>query len=191
MSIKARRLAPLLIATTLATGGIGLTTAAAHAAPASTAASLPVDSDNPLVHAYSKIGNNDANGGDTEPPTGGAGGTDNTPNGGDTQPPTDGAGGTDNTPNGGDTQPPTGGAGGTDNTPNGGDTQPPTGGAGGSAGGLGDDGDPNTDALEISNGDEYIGSESRTDDAHPGPIITDHNPLIDALSKIGNIGKIG
>ncbi|SEE66818.1 hypothetical protein SAMN05216532_8266 [Streptomyces sp. 2231.1] len=57
--INTRRLAPLLIVTTLATGGISLTTTSAFAATTATATGLATDTDDPgssILHAYSKHG---------------------------------------------------------------------------------------------------------------------------------------
>ncbi|MFE6839124.1 hypothetical protein ACFVFI_30340 [Streptomyces sp. NPDC057705] len=80
---KTRRLVPLLIATSLTTGAIALTTTSALAAPSAAPAGVTTDSDNPLLNRLSKIGNlgkigkigpvgsNSANGGDTQPPSGG------------------------------------------------------------------------------------------------------------------------
>ncbi|MFG2604113.1 hypothetical protein ACGFT2_11260 [Streptomyces sp. NPDC048514] len=55
--INTRRLAPLLIVTTLVTGGISLITTSAFAA--ATATGVPTDSDDPgfgILNAYSKHG---------------------------------------------------------------------------------------------------------------------------------------
>ncbi|WP_405827274.1 MULTISPECIES: hypothetical protein [unclassified Streptomyces] len=160
MSITSRRLAPLLIATTIATGGLALSNTA-NAAPVPTTASVTTDSNNPLLEAFRKSGNltkidnnNTANGGDTQPPNGG------------TQP---------QPPSNDETKPPTGGAGGTDHQPGDGIL----GGIGGSAGTEHkNDGDPNADGLNIVIYDDsplggHYPSESRTDDARPGPVITD------------------
>ncbi|MFF9090398.1 hypothetical protein ACF1BE_29175 [Streptomyces sp. NPDC014991] len=57
--INTRRLAPLLIATTLATGGISLTATSAFAATTATATGVTTDTDDPgsgLLNAYSKYG---------------------------------------------------------------------------------------------------------------------------------------
>ncbi|GAA0299399.1 hypothetical protein GCM10010302_42450 [Streptomyces polychromogenes] len=150
MSITARRLAPLMIATTLATAGITLTTTAAHATPTHTTTHVTTDSDNPLLDALLKSGNltkinknSTATGGDTQPPgthKGGDGGCGLFGGCGSGQPQPPG--------NDDDTKPPTGGAGGTeqggDNTDHGIPTNydygvftetPSSGGGGGKGGG--------------------------------------------------------
>ncbi|WP_327411618.1 hypothetical protein [Streptomyces sp. NBC_01233] len=148
---RTRRLAPLLIATLLAGAGASLSSTA-FAAPTTTTANVTTDSDNPLLDAFSKsgkvdkIGNNTANGGDTQPPTSGDGG--------------DGLWGSGHGSNGGD-----------------------------------EDGDPNSDPLNITDPqhpypspwypDAVNGSESRTDDAHPGPVIDNTSP-----STSSNLAKI-
>ncbi|WP_327415356.1 hypothetical protein [Streptomyces sp. NBC_01233] len=70
-----------MIATTLAVGGVSLASTSAFAAPATTA-SVTTDGDTPGANRFvgmlgkvgklSKIGSNDARGGDTEPPGGGS-----------------------------------------------------------------------------------------------------------------------
>ncbi|MFE9933089.1 hypothetical protein [Streptomyces sp. NPDC005533] len=160
MSITSRRLAPLLIATTIATAGLALTTTAANAAPAPTTASVTTDSNNPLLDAFGKsgktgkIGDKTANGGDTQPPASG------------TQP---------QPPSNDDTKPPTGGAGGSSTGQRSDGIL--VGGGGGSGGDAHkNDGDPNADGLDIVIYDHsplggHYPSESRTDDARPGPIF--------------------
>ncbi|MFJ6761045.1 MULTISPECIES: hypothetical protein [unclassified Streptomyces] len=118
MSITARRLAPLLIATSLATAGLALTTTAAHAAPTHTTTGVTTDSSNPLLDALRRSGNltkidnnNTANGGDTQPPTSGSSGPGKGGCGFFT---VDCGGGEPQPPSNDDTNPPTGGAGGTD-----------------------------------------------------------------------------
>ncbi|MFE6840221.1 hypothetical protein ACFVFI_36025 [Streptomyces sp. NPDC057705] len=147
MSITARRLAPFLIATSLASAGLALTTTAAHAAPTYTNAhvtttGVTTDSSNPLLDALRRSGNrtkieNNATGvttGSSNPLLDAVRkrdltkiGNHNTANGGDTQPPASGSGeggcgligggcgkGRPQAPSNDDTNPPTGGAGGTD-----------------------------------------------------------------------------
>ncbi|WP_405942049.1 hypothetical protein [Streptomyces sp. NBC_00207] len=85
---RTRRLAPLLIATTLAVGGVSLASTSAFAAPATTA-SVTTDGDNPGANRLvgmlgklgnlSKIGSDAARGGDTEPPGGDSAETPQTP----------------------------------------------------------------------------------------------------------------
>ncbi|MEV7546420.1 hypothetical protein [Streptomyces sp. NPDC089915] len=150
MSITTRRLAPFLIATTIATGGLALTASAAHAAPARTVTRVTTDGDgdNPFLDVLRKFGNlsrinhDAATGGDTTPPGGGVG---QAPTGGDAQPPTGGAGGSGHFPGDGIFQ---GGIGGDHAA----DTAP-------------------TDVTGASGGGTVHGGESRSGDARPGPIF--------------------
>ncbi|MFE6835288.1 hypothetical protein ACFVFI_10705 [Streptomyces sp. NPDC057705] len=85
---RTRRLAPLMIVTTLAVGGVSLASTSAFAAPATTA-SVTTDGDTPganrlvgllgKVGNLSKIGSDTARGGDTEPPRSGSAETPQTP----------------------------------------------------------------------------------------------------------------
>ncbi|MFD9367939.1 hypothetical protein ACFWA6_09560 [Streptomyces sp. NPDC060020] len=154
MSITARRLAPLLIATSLATAGLALTTTAAHAAPTPTTAHVTTtESSNPLLDALRKSGklakidnNNTANDGDTQPPTsgssqGGKGGCGLLSGCGDSQP---------QPPDNDDTNPPTGGAGGTDGSE------------------QGDGGSGNADLGPSQDSDYAIWTDPGPD---PGPVV--------------------
>ncbi|MER7340857.1 hypothetical protein ABT403_23805 [Streptomyces sp. NPDC000075] len=146
MSITARRLAPFLIAATLATGGVALTTTAAHAAPSRPATRVATDDDNPFFDALRTFGNlsrtnHDAAGGDSAPPAWGDG----------------------QNAGGGDSRPPTGGAGGGDHVP--GD------GIFGGSGGSHDADTAPTDVTRTSDGGVVHGGESRSGDARPGPVF--------------------
>ncbi|WP_327419004.1 hypothetical protein [Streptomyces sp. NBC_01233] len=57
---KTRRLIPLVIATTLTTGAIALTTTSAIAAPSAAPIGVTTGSDNPLLNRLGKIGTDDS-----------------------------------------------------------------------------------------------------------------------------------